>query len=203
MVEALLAAAEAGLIGGAQAVGWRLDLIRDHGFSPPVLSMMLQYGEWPIEHLLRFVTYPFLHLGFVHMIIGGVILLAMGKMVGDVIGSLAVFVIFFASSIVGALIYGLIPDESGWLVGVYPAAYGLIGGFTFLLWTRARATGSSQVQAFTLIAVLMGIQLVFGLLFGTDNTWVAELFGFIAGFLACFVLVPGARRALMNRLRQR
>jgi membrane associated rhomboid family serine protease len=202
LMEAAFAGAEAGLFGGAQAVGWRIGVIQDYGFSPRVLDWMVETGRWPIEHLMRFVTYPFLHLGFVHMIFAGAILLAMGKMVGEVIGAVAVAVIFFGSSIAGAAVYGLAFSEQAWLVGAYPAAYGLIGGFTFILWTRARMTGGNQAQAFTLIAFLMGIQLLFGLLFGTDNTWVAEFVGFCAGFLLCFVLVPGARAALLAKLRQ-
>lgn len=201
-VEAMFAAAEAGIIGGAQGVGWRVSAIEDYGFSPRVLAWMLETGEWPAEFLIRFVSYPFIHLGFIHMAFAGVILLAMGKLVGEVIGATAVAVIFFGSSVFGALVYGVLFAEQAWLVGAYPAAYGLIGGFTFILWTRARQTGGNQVQAFSLIAFLMGIQLVFGLLFGTDNSWVAELVGFCTGFLLCFVLVPGARAALLAKLRQ-
>lgn len=202
-VEAVLAAAEAGLVGGPQAVGWRMALIRDYGFSPQVFDWMVETRQLPPEHLLRFVTYPFLHLGFVHMAIAGVIFLAMGKMVGEAIGQLAVPVIFFGASILGALAYGALLSEPAWLVGAFPGAYGLIGGFTFLLWTRARVTGANQARAFTLIAMLMGIQLLFGLLFGSDNTWLADLFGFVAGFGMSFLLVPGARAALIRRLRRR
>lgn len=202
-VEAVLTAAEAGIIGGPQAVGWRLALIRDYGFSPDVFDWMIETGQFPAEHLLRFVTYPFLHGGFVQMAIAAVLFLAMGKMVGEVIGHLAVPVIFFGASILGALAYGALLSEQAWLVGAFPGAYGLIGGFTFILWTRAVYTGENQARAFTLIAMLMGIQLLFGLLFGTDNTWVADLFGFVAGFGLCFLLVPGARAALLRRLRQR
>lgn len=202
-IEAVLAAAEAGIVGGPQAVGWRMGLIRDYGFSPQVFDWMVETGRFPAEHLLRFVTYPFLHVGFVQMAIAGVIFLAMGKMVGEVIGHASVPAIFFGASLVGALAYGALLSEPAWLIGAFPGAYGLIGGFTFILWTQARATGSSQARAFTLIALLMGIQLVFGLLFGSDNTWVADLFGFIAGFGLCFLLVPGARAALIRRMRQR
>ena len=202
-VEAVLAAAEGGFIGGPQAVGWRMALIRDYAFSPQVFDWMVETGQFPPEQLVRFVTYPFLHVGFVQMAIAAVIFLAMGKLVGEVIGNVAVPVIFFGGSIVGALAYGVFLSEPAWLMGAFPGAYGLIGGFTFLLWTRARAMGESQARAFTLIAMLMGIQRLFGLLFGADNTWVADLFGFLAGFGLSFVLVPGARAALMRRIRQR
>lgn len=199
-VEAILAGAEAGLYGGSQAVGWRINLIRDYGFTPEIFQWMMTTGQWPSEHLIRLVTYPFVHGGFTQMLMGAVFVLAMGKMVGEVIGNIAVPVIFLGSSIIGAAAYGLVPEKS-WLLGAFPGAYGLIGGYTFILWARAKMTGGSQTQAFTLIALLMGVQLLFGLLFGTDNTWVADIAGFAAGFALCFLLVPGARRALLRRMR--
>lgn len=201
-VEGLFAAAEAGLIGGAAGIGWRFAAIEDYGFSPRILGWMLETGQWPLEHVMRFVTYPFLHLGFVHMSFAGVILLAMGKMVGEVISNAAVLVIFVASTVFGALIYGLLFSEQAWLIGAYPGAYGMIGGFTFILWARAKSTGGSQARAFSLIAFLMGIQLLFGLLFGSDNSWVAELGGFCVGFVVAVLMVPGARSALLAKLRQ-
>ena len=201
-IEAVLAGGEAGYFGGPGAVGWRLGLIEEYGFSPQIFAWMLETGRWPLDHVMRFLTYPFLHYGFIQMIFSVVFILAMGKMVGEAMGSIAVAAIFFGSTIFGALVYGMLPEQTTWLVGAMPGAYGLIGGFTFVLWARARLTGGNQGQAFSLIAMLMGIQLLFGLLFGGDNTWVADLAGFIAGFILCFVLVPGARRALLKRLRQ-
>ncbi len=200
-IEAVFAAGEAGFVGGPQAVGWRIAAIQQYGFSPRILWWMVETGQYPMDQVVRFISYPFLHFGFVHMIFAGVILLAMGKMVGEVIGRIAIPAIFFGSSITGALVYALILPEGVPLVGAYAGAYGLIGGFTFILWARAKMAGQNQVQAFTLIAFLMGIQLVFGLLFGTNNTWVAELAGFFAGFGLCVLLVPGARRALLAKLR--
>lgn len=200
-VECLFAGAEAGLIGGPGGIGWRLAAIGDYGFAPPIWSWMLQTGQFPGSEMLRLVTYPFLHLGFVHMAIAGVIFLAMGKFVGEVMGAWVVPVLFFACSVLAAVVYGTLLNEETWLVGAYPGAYGLIGAFTFVLWTRARATGQAQVQAFSLIGFLMGIQLVFGLLFGTDNTWVADLAGFVVGFALSFLLVPGGFAFLLRRLR--
>ena len=100
-IEAVVTAAEGGWIGGPEAVGWRLALIRDYGFSPEIFAWMWETSQFPSEHLLRFLTYPFLHLSFVPMIIGSVIFLAMGKLVGEVIGHFAVFAIFFGASVIG------------------------------------------------------------------------------------------------------
>ncbi|MEP4197030.1 MAG: rhomboid family intramembrane serine protease [Aliishimia sp.] len=200
-VECVFAAGEAGLVGGPGAIGWRLWAIGEYGFAPPVFNWMLNNGQWPLSEVMRFATYPFLHLGFVHMAFAAVIFLAMGKYVAEAMGAWVVPVIFFVCSFIGALIYGALLNEETWLVGAYPGAYGLIGAFTFVLWARARVTGQAQLQAFSLIGFLMGIQLLFGLLFGTDNTWLAELAGFMTGFTLSFVLVPGGIKALLRKLR--
>ena len=58
----------------------------------------------------------------------------------------------------------------------------LIIGF----WTRLGAMGQNQLTAFRLFAFLLGIQLVFGFLFGSGPQWIAEVAGFgdsVAGWL--------------------
>lgn len=200
-VEGLFAGAEAGMFGGPEGVGWRLAAIGDYGFAPELWTWMISTGQFPLSGVMRLVTYPFLHLGLTHIAFAAVIFLAMGKYVGEAMGAWVVPVVFFASSIVGAVVYGTVLSDQTWLIGAYPGAYGLIGAFTFVLWVRARATGEAQIRAFSLIGFLMGVQLVFGLLFGTDNTWVAEVAGFITGFVMSFLLVPGGFAFLLRKLR--
>lgn len=46
-------------------------------------------------------------------------------------------------------------------------------------------------------------ELVFGLIFGTNKDWVAELAGFATGFLISGLLQPGGWAALVRTMRQR
>ncbi len=79
------------------------------------------------------------------------------------------------------------------LIGGYPAVYGLVGAFTFLIWTRLAAENANRMRAFTLIGMLLLFQLVFGLIFGGAGLgWIAEIAGFGFGFALSFVLVDGA-----------
>jgi membrane associated rhomboid family serine protease len=192
-----------GLIGGPQAVGWRLGTLERFAFSAEIFAWMRESGRWPIEHVMRFVSYPFVHASFTHALFAGVMLLALGKMVGEVMGSLAVLLLFFVSAAGGALVYALLVGSSTPLIGAYPAVYGLIGGFTYLLWLRLGQLGEKQVRAFTLIGFLLAIQLIFGLLFGANAEWVADLAGFVIGFAMSTLLVPGGWAKLVDRLRQR
>ncbi|MDJ0638355.1 MAG: rhomboid family intramembrane serine protease [Paracoccaceae bacterium] len=202
-VEMLLWLGARGIIGGPQAVGWRLEAIQEFSFFSPVLAWVFETGNWSFEHLKRFVTYPFIHGGFTHAAFVIVFLLALGKLVGEVFGNLAVIVLFFACGIFGALIYaGLVGDDRP-LIGGFPSVYGLIGAYTFLLWVRFKSTGENEYQAFTLIGFLLGIQLFFGIFFNVGFDWVAEVAGFIFGFVLTPALVPGAFRRFMDRIRQR
>ncbi|WP_424985545.1 rhomboid family intramembrane serine protease [Microbulbifer sp. S227A] len=191
-----------GIIGGPTAVGWRLDAMQTYAFSAAVLDWMMVNHRWPIEHLIRFVSYPFVHASFTHALFVGVFLLAMGKMVAEVFGSIAFLAIFVLSGIGGALAYALILDDPAPLIGGFPPVYGLIGAFTYMLWMSLSRVGANQTRAFTLISFLMGIQLVFGLLFGGSPDWVADLAGFTTGFCLSTVLAPGGL-ARLRRMVQR
>lgn len=191
-----------GLIGGPEAIGWRAQAISDYAFAGAILDWMIETGRWPAEHLKRFVTYPFVHFTFTHAIFAVVMLLALGKIVGEAMGSLAMLAIFVASSICGALAYGLLTTSSQPLVGAFPPIYGLIGGFTYILWLRLGQMGEQQIRAFSLIGVLLGLQLVFGLLFGTGMDWIADIAGFVTGFTLSIVLVPGGWARLRETLRR-
>lgn len=202
-VEAVLALGEAGIVGGPQAVGWRLALIRDYGFSGQIADWMMTNMRWPLSEMIRAVTYPFVHLGFTHALFAMVLLLALGKLVAEAMGQLTFLVIFVLSGIGGAWLYALLLNDPSWLVGAYPSVYGLIGGYSFVMWRRLAGTGAQQYRAFTLIAFLMGIQLIWGIFFEVGTQWIAELIGFFIGFGLCFLVAPGEWARIRDDLRRR
>ncbi|MFK7941615.1 MAG: rhomboid family intramembrane serine protease [Paracoccaceae bacterium] len=191
-----------GWIGGPEGVGWRLAAVQQYGFSGDLFDWMLANGRWLPEHLQRFVTYAFVHNSFTSALFSVVLMLALGKLVGEAMGQVAVLVLYFGGSIFGALTYGLLLNDPTWLVGGFPAVYGLIGGYSFLMWQRLADTGQQQLRAFSLIAMLLGIQLIFGVFFGPSTLWVADLAGFVFGFAASVMLVPGGLARVINQLRR-
>ena len=200
-VEALFTLGAYGLAGGAQGVGWRVAAIQDYGFSSDVFRWMLANGRYPPEHVMRFVTYPFVHGNFTHALFVGVMLLALGKFVSEVLSQGAILAVFVVGTLAGALAHGMLIEVQPWLVGGFPGVYALIGAFTYLLYVRLVRSGSNGARAFALIGFLMGIKLVFGLLFGADATWLADIVGFAAGFAVTIILVPGGWARLRARLR--
>lgn len=201
-LEVVFALGQSGLTSNPGAVGWRIQAIQEFAYSPAILKAMAALGDWPPRQVARIVTYPFVQGSFTQALFGVVILLALGKMVAEVFRPWAVLVVFFASAIVGALVFSLVPGNVLPLFGAYPAVYGLIGAFTFLLWGRLSGSGT-QYRAFSLIGLLMGVQLLFAALFGGGWEWVADLAGFATGFVLSFVVSPGGWGRTIARLRQR
>ncbi|MEM6891424.1 MAG: rhomboid family intramembrane serine protease [Pseudomonadota bacterium] len=200
--ELVFFAGEQGLVGGPAAVGWRLTAIEAFGFSAELFDWMVETGRWMPEHLVRFVTYPFVQGSFSGTLFAAVFVLALGKLVGETLGHSAVLLLFVGGGAFGALAYAVLLNDPSWLVGGFPACYGLIGGYTFVVWLSLGARGQEQLGAFSLIAVLMGIQLLFGALFGGNLTWMADLFGFIFGFFASMMTVPGSFARFLQKLRR-
>ncbi|MEM8576413.1 MAG: rhomboid family intramembrane serine protease [Pseudomonadota bacterium] len=198
--ELVFSMGEAGLVGGPEAIGWRLAAAREYGFVGPVFDQMLSLWIFPWEHVLRFVSYPFIHQGFTGTLFGAVLLLALGKLVGEVMGQLAVAVVFVFSGIVGALAFGLLTDQT-LLIGAFPPVYGLIGCYTFVMWHRLERMGEGPARAFGLIGLLMVIQIGFSMFSGSLE-WVADLAGFLCGLGLSLVVVPGGL-ARLRRLVQR
>jgi membrane associated rhomboid family serine protease len=200
--EALFSLGEQGLIGGPAAVGWRLAAIETFGFSGEIFDWMGETGRWMPEHLLRFLTYPFVHGSFTGTLFAVVFVLALGKMVGETLGQMAVLMLFVGGGAFGALAYAVLLNDPAWLIGGFPSAYGLIGGYTFVIWLSLGVRGQEQLGAFSLIAMLMGIQLLFGALFGGNLTWMADFFGFVFGFFASMMMVPGSFARFLKKLRR-
>lgn len=200
-LEIVLQIGAAGIAGGPDAVGWRLEAITRVAFIPDLWREMWTLGQFPPEHMLRFVAYPFVHGNMTHAAFAVVILLALGKFTGEVLRFWAVLVVFFGAAIAGALAYGLLATRVP-LIGAYPGDYGLVGAFTYLMWLRLAGSGR-EYRAFSMIGLLLVAQLVFGVLFGGGLDWVADLAGFAAGFVLTILVVPGGIPRLMDRLRQR
>ncbi|MEM5467258.1 rhomboid family intramembrane serine protease [Celeribacter marinus] len=202
-IELLFQIGSYGIVGGPDAIGWRITAMEQFAFFDTVFDAMRDQGIWPFEHVQRLVTYAFVHHSFTHAAMVVVFILALGKMVGETFGNIAVLVVFFVSVVAGALAYGLFLDTSTPLVGAYSGAYGLIGSYTLMLWIGLGAMKQNQIRAFTLIGFLLAIQLIFGLLFGATPDWLADIAGFIMGFGVSILLVPGAPHRILARIRKR
>ena len=194
--EIYVAGAEASLWGNFDA---RINLIRQFSFMPEGFGQALSSNLLVPELFWRMITYPFLHGSLMQGIFSSVFILAMGKFVGEVLGNIAVIAIFFASAIFAALGFALFTSSSFPLFGGFPAAYGLIGAYTFVLFSRTNGLMSQQLIAFRLLGILMLINIGFSLLQNGPPLWVAELSGAVTGFVSAAIIHPGGIRFIINK----
>lgn len=200
-MELVVSAGTLGLAGGATGVGWRQEALQRFALSP--LDQMIGTGRWTWDYLMRFISYGFVHGSFTHALLAAVFILAMGKFVAEIFSPWSVLAVFLIPLALGGAAYSLVPGVKMALFGAYPGAYGLIGAFTFIIWARLGAENANRARAFTLIAFLLGIQLIFGVLFGGSPDWVADLAGFAVGFGLSFLVGPGGPAQLLRAIRQR
>ncbi len=210
-MEVVLSAGAGGVVGGADAIGWRAQAMQTFAFAPDYLRQMIALNQYPMDGLWRLVTYPIVHVDVTHALFVVVILLALGKFVGEVYRWWAVLVTYLAATVAGALAYAAVPLTHAALVGGYPGDYGLIGAYSFLLWVQLTGTGGGQLRAFRLIGFLLCFQVAFALfgiaVYGVDRgtSWefVADLSGFATGFVLAFVVSPGGSARVLAKLRGR
>ncbi len=200
-VELVFQAGARGIVGGPEGVGWRIGAIQRFGFHDQVFDYMRGAGLWPLEGLIPFVTYPFVHASFMHIPFGVVILLALGNYVSQLFSQVAILLAFVLSGAGAALIYGLAVETRVPLIGVYPAVYGLIGLYTWMLWVAAEELGQNRYAAFRLILFLVGIQIVFALIDGFYQGIIADIAGFVVGFALATPLAPGGLARIRAKLR--
>lgn len=201
-----------GFLGGGQpgaGLAMRQIVAERTAYSPELVLRLWQLGMVQLDQSWRILTYSFVHLSITHALFVVVFTLALGNLIASQFRPWAVLALFFGSAIGGALIYtllaGLLPQVRFQpLIGGYPAVYGFVGAFTFLLWTRLGQQNANRMRAFTLIGMLLLFQLVFGIIFQDGSlTWIAEVAGFGCGFLLSFLLVPGGIARVMRQIRQR
>ncbi|MCH2075872.1 MAG: rhomboid family intramembrane serine protease [Rhodobacteraceae bacterium] len=202
-IEIVFWLASRGVLGGAAGIGWRLAAFEDYAFIPRYLAFMIQEGSWSVDGLKRFITYAFINQSFLSAVFSSVFILAFGKFIGDIAGGARALFIFVVSAVGAALLYGVIFPNQPPLVGSFPGAYGLLGGYTYILFATLDRADQNRLQAFRLVGMLAALQLAFGVIFPGPPYWLADLAGALVGFLAAATMNPGGIARIVELLRRR
>ena len=152
--------------------------------------------NYPSQPYLMFLTYGFLHGGFLHLAINMITLWSLGKAVLDRVGVRGFLLLYAASLLGGAAGFALLASTLAPMVGASGALFGLAGGllawgyvdrFTFqeALWPVARAAG-----------LLLTLNVVMWWALDGQLAWEAHLGGFISGWIAALLIDPRARDEL-------
>lgn len=190
-------------LAGAPGPAMRMNAVQMTAWIPELITR-----GWPgairFDQLYRMLAYAFVTLSPFNTLFVLAFTLALGKAISAVFNQWAVAALFLGSAIGGALVYTAFSVLPGTLhpplIGGYPAAYGLIGAFTWVLWMRMRAVGEHPARAFMLIGALALFQIVFAIINRyLPPDWIADFAGFGCGFFLSFVLTPGGLRRLRQR----
>ena len=188
LVEIIFQIEEVGILSSFSNEITRNNVIVNYAFFGALQDWMINNLSFKWSFIFRYFTFPFIHFNFLQTVIAIVMFLALGKMVCEVYDGFLFLILFISSSFCGAFFYGLLLNDQFPLVGAFPAIYGLIGAYTYIQWVSMKFLGARSVNAFTLIAVLLSIQIIFKVVFNGSNDWLADLFGFLTGFVFASLL---------------
>lgn len=161
------------------------------GFIDMIFEAARDGAAVPTHFYTSFVTYAFLHGGAFHLIMNGVIFLSLGGILANMLGPIRFMILFAATAASGALVFGLITDTQGPLVGASGSIFGFFGAFKYWEWRYIQRTGAPYQRLWGTVAALILINVV--LYFGYPGgalAWEAHLGGFIGGVLVAPLLAP-------------
>lgn len=183
-IELVLSLSETGLFGAA---GWRRFAIAAGAFWQPVLSGDMA-PVYPGQGLLMFITYAFLHGGFVHLALNSVVLLSLGKFCSMRIGAGKTLLVLTLSAVGGALAFGVIGNNAVPMIGASGAVFGLIGLWQSWDYALRRQFGLPLQPVLMAVLGLIAANVVFFVILNGGLAWEAHLGGWLVGWLSGRIL---------------
>ncbi len=120
LVEAFLIFGFGGPLGKTETTIERLTLVQNYGVPPNLATWMFETGNFSIDYVSRFIVYPFINLSGLSVVFAAVLLLALGKMVGEFFSSFSVILIWLLSTFFAAFFYSISATDEQILVGSFP-----------------------------------------------------------------------------------
>jgi membrane associated rhomboid family serine protease len=185
--ELIFAGAEAGLL--PQALG-RLPAYVGLAFWD-ILFERARAGEGVSPELVwSFLTHALLHGGWLHLALNGAAFLGLGNALVRAIGPARFLAVFAVTAVAGALLFGLLAQTQGPLVGASGALFGFLGMITAWQERALRRMGLSRAPVWKRIAGLVALNVILELGLGGLLAWEAHLGGWIAGWLMAYGFPP-------------
>ncbi|MBR3370341.1 MAG: rhomboid family intramembrane serine protease [Rhodobacteraceae bacterium] len=196
-VELVLWAGAHGLVNAAGAAGWRAQALAWAGVNPALQGWMVDSGQAPARHVLRYLVFGFVHMGPVQALLVVAITAALGKYCAERLGSARVLLVLAVAQATGGVAFGGVGDAGAWLIGGYPIIFALAGIYAALVRDTA-PDRRALVVALALPVVLVVARLALAAIMGGMD-WIAD----VVACATAFVLVPVVRQGLLVRLRRR
>ncbi|MEM9146968.1 MAG: rhomboid family intramembrane serine protease [Pseudomonadota bacterium] len=188
--ELLFSAVDAGLIG--QEAG-RFTAYILFGYWDIAFEHARATGEVPPQLVWSLLTHAFLHGGWLHLLMNVAAFLGLGHAVSQMVGIRALAITFAATAASGALVYSLITDFNGPLVGASGVIFGLIAMVTAWQEQALRRRGEDRSPIWQRILGLVLLNVALDIAMGGMLAWEAHLGGSIAGWALASVIHPRRR----------
>ncbi|MFF7293894.1 rhomboid family intramembrane serine protease [Microbacterium sp. NPDC008134] len=134
----------------------------------------------------RLLTAVFAHGGFVHLALNMLALFMIGQSLEPMLGRARFLALYLISGLGGSVMVAIL-DPSQPTVGASGAIFGMMAALLII----GRHIGANV----TGLLVILGINFVYGLLFGGGRiSWQAHLGGLVVGALIAYILVKTKRR---------
>jgi membrane associated rhomboid family serine protease len=139
---------------------------------------------------LSFLTYAFLHGGWLHLALNSVAFLGLGHAIVQSVGIGRFLAVFAATAATGAATFNLLSEIAGPMVGASGVIFGLLAMITAWQERTLRFAGRSRSMIWRRIAALVAINLAMA--WGLDEllAWQAHLGGWVAGWLMALLFPP-------------
>ncbi len=181
-------------------ISWRQRAIIDFGVWSNAVEFSLGQGGTRPADLVRFLAHPLIHRTTLDALLSGTFILVAFRVLEGTARDFTLVLTFVGSAVAGASCFFLISGSQYPLTGASAGYLGLFGFATAALVMMGAATGRSMDRIARTIIVIpllfLGIELVIGMLIGGTGRWVADLGGYLAGFLVAPPLM-GARYAVL------
>lgn len=161
------------------------------GFWPGLL------GNWrpnyAVQPYLMFLTYALLHSGFLHLCVNMMTLYSLGRAVLERVGLWGFGALYLASTLGGALCFGVLARTTQPMVGASGALFGLLGGI--LAWNYVdRFTARRRLWPVGRVVLgLVALNLVLWWAMDGLLAWQTHLGGFAAGWVAALIIDPRSK----------
>ncbi|MGI9353254.1 MAG: rhomboid family intramembrane serine protease [Rhizobiaceae bacterium] len=165
-------------------------VVNDFAVLPPELAVLPEQANY--------VTYAFLHTGFMHLAGNMLFLWVFGDNIEDAMGHLKFVVFYVICAIAGAVAHGIsLPQSHAPLIGASGATAGIVSAYLMLhprvkVWILALGRIPLRLSAMWVLGAWILFQIFNFLLDGTNEvSWAAHIGGALAGI----ALIPFFKRS--------
>ena len=188
VVEFTLIAADFGLLGSTR---WRGLAYQFGGFWGGLLNGWRP--NYPFQPVLMFVSYGFLHSGFVHFAVNMVSLFWLGRLVVQRIGQGRFVLLYMMSMIGGAATFAVLSSSIQPMIGASGALFGLVGALAAWEYIDRYSAGLRQWPVFQIILFLLVLNVTYWWAVNGQLAWETHLGGFVSGWIMALLIDPMSR----------